>query len=283
MGGRATIVVVAIGLLLPAVLQAQIRRDPPIQPVGEVAVGSWLVGLGAAHAADIYFPVSGLGGDLGSLGSLTLAYGLAPRAILEIRGDLYRRLSIRHREPSSVPLDPEVEAGSTRDVGDFRLGLTLAPLGASRGLSAGGRLEVTLPNSSERKGIGTNTTDVRLSLLAGYGSGSVRVTGDMGVAILEAPLETFKQNDVFVYSAEILYRPAGEAFRVSLGLDGRANTRAKIPLGTEDRGEVQLGAEYGGKRWLADARLAIGYVSEGPAWAIAGGVAYRPRAAPAHR
>ncbi len=247
-----------------------------MQPVAEVARGDLLFGVGASMGADRHFPLSGLTGDLLSLGQLGLSWAPADRALLEIRGDLYRRLSVDRRGPSSVPLEPEAREGSPTDVGDFRVGLTLAPLGGALGASAGGRLEVTLPNTDERKGIGTNTTDVRLSLLGGYGAAEWRVTADVGVAILEAPLEPFEQNDVLVYAGELLWR-AAPPLRLSLGVDGRASTRDRVPLGTEDRGEAQFGGELTRGRWAADARLGLGYARGSPEWSVVAGGAFRIR------
>lgn len=240
--------------------------------MAEARRGDLLFGVGVAHEADLSFALSGLEGDLWSLGRLTLAYGLAERAVLEIRGDLYRRLAIEERHPPAVP-PGEVEGGTTSDVGDFRVGLAFAPLERG-GWAAGGRVEVTLPTTNEARGLGTNTTDVRLGVLGSYGSGPVRLTGDVGVAILEAPTETFEQNDVLAYSAELLVRPGPQA-RLSLGVDGRASTRSRVPEGTEDRGELHLGAELERGLWTADLRVAVGYAERSPAWSVGGGIALR--------
>ncbi len=249
------------------------RRDPPIQPVGDARRGDLLFGVGVVHEADISFALSGLEGDLWSLGRVTMAYGLADRAVLEVRGDLYRRLSIERRRPPAVPPE-EVEDGTATDAGDFRVGLAFAPLGGGTGWAAGGRVEVTLPTTNEARGLGTNTTDVRLGLLGSYGRGRVRLTGDVGVAILEAPTEPFEQNDVLAYSAELLVRPGPNA-RLSLGVEGRASTRGRVPHGTEDRGELQVGAELERGRWAADLRVAAGYAERSPSWAVAAGVVFR--------
>lgn len=239
----------------------------------DAARGDLLFGIGVAREVDVSFALSGLEGDLWSLGRLTVAYGLAERAVVEVRGDLYRRLAIQERRPPTVPPE-EVEDGTTSDAGDFRVGLAFAPLGGRTGWAAGGRVEVTLPTTNEARGLGTNTTDVRLGLLGSYGDRRVRLTADVGVAILQAPTETFEQNDVLAYSAELLVRPGAHA-RLSLGVDGRASTRGRVPEGTEDRGELHLGAELERGRWAADLRLAAGYVERSPAWAVAGGVALR--------
>lgn len=255
-------------------LEAQLRRSPAIQPVAEVRAGELLLGVGGGWADDESFPLSGLAGDVLTPAALTLAFGLADRVVLELRWDAWRMLEIERRGPSGVPLDPGVEDGRTADVGDARLGVLFAPVGRRQGPALGGRVEVKLPNTSEEKGIGPNTTDVRLSVLGSLGLRRWRATADLGVAILESPLERFAQNDVAVYAAELLYRPTGR-LRLALGVDGRASTRGRVPLGTEDRGIVTLGAEVTAGGWLVDVAAAAGYAGTSPAWALEAGLARR--------
>lgn len=225
----------------------------------------------AALAAGARFPLSGLEGDLLVPARATLAFGLADRVVLELRWDAWRILEIDRRTESAVPLDPGVEDGRTADVGDARFGVLFAPLDGASGAALGGRIEVKLPNTSEKKGIGPNTTDLRLSILGSLGTRRWRLTADVGVGILEAPLEAFEQNDVAAYAAELLVRPSGRV-RISLGADGWASTRGRVPLGTEDRGEAGAGVELGLGPWLLDARLAAGYAGTSPDWTLEAGV-----------
>lgn len=280
--GRPAGLALFVALALPVGVTGQMRRDPSVQPVAEIRRGDLLVGVGLSYGANQTFPLLGLRGDLLSVGRLTLAYGLADAVILEIRGDLQNVLYLEpdpdaapERPEPAVPLDPGTLDGTTHDFGDFRIGVLFAPIGSKEGLSAGGRLEVKLPNSDETRGIGTNTTDVRLSLLGGFGCGPVRATADLGVAILEAPLEGFEQNDVVVYSAELLYRMLEGRIRLALGLDGRAATRGHVLLGTEDLGEIRAGGEYAAGRLALDGEVALGYAGTSPDWAFRIGAAYR--------
>lgn len=260
----------------PAPGYGQARRDPSLQPVSGVKAGSLLLGAGLAWAADRAFPLSGLEGNLLSVGRLSLAYGLADRVLLEIRGDVWQTLWVDEAGPSPIPLDADALDGRTGDVGDFRIGLLLAPIGGERGLSAGAHVEVKLPNSNEAKGIGSNTTDVRLALLGSYGARRWRVTLSIGVGILEAPAESFEQNDVVLYAGELLYR-VGPGLRFAMGLEGRASTRDRVPLGTEDIGEVVIGADYRLGDWLVDVGLTRGLVEDSSEWGARAGWAYAPR------
>jgi hypothetical protein len=261
--------------MLAGSLHAQARRDPAVQPVIEIEAGDLLVGAGLGYEANRSFPLSGLSGDLWSLGRLTFVYGLARAVAIEVRGDLQHVLTIEGRGESAIELSPATDGASTSDFGDFRVGVLLMPFGGSEGLSGGAHVQVTLPNSDEKKGIGTNTTDVRLSLLGSYGSGPLRVTADVGVAILEAPLQTFEQNDVLAYSGELLYRTGH--VRLALGVDGRASTRGRVPIGTEDLGEVRTGFDVRFGAWLLDAEVAAGYAGSSSDWAFRAGAAYALR------
>jgi hypothetical protein len=249
------------------------RRDPAVQPVAEVKAGTLLLGAGLGWGSDRSFPLSGLEGNLLSVGRFTLAYGLANRVLLEVRGDVWQTLWVDEADPPPIPLDADALDGRTGDVGDFRIGLLFAPIGGERGFSAGAHMEVKLPNSNEAKGIGPNTTDIRLALLGSYGAPRWRATVSLGVGILEAPFENFEQNDVLLYSAEVLYRP-GPNTRLALALDGRASTRDRIPLGTEDLGEAIIGGDYRLGRWVLDLALTYGLVEDSSEWGVRLGWAY---------
>lgn len=269
----AAVLAACILLALPAApVDAQLRRDAPTQPLYEAEPGSLLLGLGAGFGSGASFPLSALEGDLLSLGVVDVAYAAGPRIVFGVRGAVHQRLLIRERGASRVPLDPDAEDGTVTDVGDFRLGVLAAPFGRLDGLHAGFRFEAKLPNSEERKGIGTNTTDVRTGILVGYGGGPIRITGDAGVAILEAPLGTFRQNDVVAYSAEAVHRLPGGRARLFAGVEGRANTRERVPVGTEDRGEARLGADLRVGGWLADTFLRLGYAGTAPDWGLSAGL-----------
>lgn len=259
-------------LLAPAAAAGQLRRAPAI-PYAPDAAGRLLIGVGAGYAAEAEFPLSGLTGDLARLGALSIRYSPAPGTTLYVEGDAVRVLSIEARRAPTVELHPDVDDGTTHDAGDVRLGTLVRLAGAPRGLSGGLHLEVTLPSSDERKGIGTNTTDVAGSVFGSWARGPWRLTGDLGVAVLEAPVDGFVQNDVVVYAAELLYRPTATPASLSVAAVGRASTRGRVPLGTEDLGEARLGGELIAGPWRLDADVAVGYTEVSPEWSLEAGVA----------
>ncbi|MFV1988730.1 MAG: hypothetical protein ACC682_15770 [Gemmatimonadota bacterium] len=256
----------------PSALTAQLRRDAPLQPVSEVVRGDWLVGIGLSNAAGGTYPISGYTGDLLSLGELTVAYGLGDRALIQVSGAVAQRLSIESASEASIPLDP-TSGDVTTDAGDFRITTAFAPIGSTVGFSAGGLVEVKLPNSDEKKGIGTNTTDVTLGLIGSWGADTWRGTGTVGIAILEAPVDDFEQNDLVSYAFDVLVR-ASSRIRVALGVAGLASVRRTTPLGTESRGAATLGGEWLVGSFRLDASVARGYAGNTPDWRLAAGVAW---------
>lgn len=261
-----------LAALAPSGLRGQLRRAPAV-PYAPDEAGRLLVGVGAGWASGADFPLSGLAGDLARLGAVTVSYSFAPGAVLHVEGDALRVLEVESRGPSAVPLDADVDDGTTRDAGDVRVGTLVRLAGAARGASAGLHVAVELPSSDERKGIGTNTTDVAGTVFGSWSRGPLRLTGEVGVAILEAPTEPFVQNDAVAYAAEALYRPSGGPWALSLSARGRASTRGRVPLGTEDRGRLRLRAELRAGPWRADAGVVGGYAGTSPEWGLEAGVA----------
>jgi hypothetical protein len=245
---------------------------PAVRQVTAVQSGDLLVGYGAEYSSGYENPLSGLEGNLLSPAVVSIAYGFADRAVVEVWGS-YQVLYIRSAGPPLVDLDPGADSGTTSDFGDFHVATRFALAGTRRGFSAGLDLDVKLPSSDEQKGIGTNSTDIRLGLLAGFGASQWRLDADLGVVILEAPAEDFEQNDQFAYAAELLYRPEAWRLRLALGVSGRANTRTRVPEGTEDRGEVALGADYRAGGFLIDAAVSVGY-GAATEWSVRAGVSH---------
>lgn len=253
--------------------EAQMRRASPLQPVSDVREGDLIVGIGLSHAWNSEHPLAAFGGDLWSLGEATIGYGLGDRALIVLDGTVRQRLAIDERGEPSVPLDSSTDDGTATDAGDFRVAVAFTPLGERLGLSYGAIVEVKLPNTTERAGIGPNTTDVTLGLLGSWGSRSVRATTMIGVAILEAPLENFEQNDLVAYAVDLSWR-ASRRFRLFGGTSGLGNTRRTVPLGTESRGVGYLGAEWAAGPWRFDVGIDRGHTGIAPDWRVGAGVSF---------
>lgn len=198
--------------------------------------------------------------------------------LITFGGDVLQTLFVdRIGEPRVEPDDGLADGTSTGATG-LRVGALFRLLGSPRGLAGGLRLGFKIPSGNQSEGLDTNSGEIRMSGLISYGRGSFRLTLDGGLAILEAPLENFEQNDVFVYSAEALWRPPWELpIRAFLGVDGRASTRGRVPVGTEDLGEARFGVDYLVGPIRLDAGAAIGFTEISPDWGISGGVGLTSR------
>jgi len=263
---------IAAAVALPA--PGQLRRDALVQPVGGARSGEVLLGVGASRTANADFPLAGLRGDLTALPEFHAAWAIGPRVVFELKGAARKTLSIEMREAvSSVDLDPSLADGTSRDVGDFELAVSFAPIGGATGFSAGGHLGVRLPNSDETRGIGLNTTDVTVAALFSWGSARWRATGWFGVGILEVPVEHFEQKDAFAYAFEARWDAAPNG-RLSVGTRGRSSTRRVSPPGTGDLGELRATVEWRRGPLAIDAGLGHGTTAMSGDWNLRAGVAW---------
>lgn len=268
----------SLGAAPSALSQPRLRRSAPVQPFAAVQKGDWLIGLGAGHAANYRFPLLELEGDLLTIGAADLAYAPADGILIELRTDLYRAVTVE-RIGSSPPVTPDEGLADGKSTGsaNLRLITLIRVLGDADGFAGGLHLEFGVPSGNQSEGLDTNTTDARVSGLVSYGRGRLRATADLGIAFLEAPLENFEQNDVVVYSGELLYGVSPRIpLRLYAGLDGRVSTRQTVPIGTEDLGELRLGGDYPVGRWLLDASASIGFAGISPDWGVGGGISLSP-------
>jgi hypothetical protein len=218
-----------------------------------VATGTLRAELGVEFLQDINFPLSGLSGDLTSIGVTNLRLGLGEIVEVQLEGTIQNFLDVKKRGVSFVPDLHLSGTASTHDIGDFNLATKIRILSEQRRHpSLGLRFGFKMPNSKQSHGIGTNTLNVFGLVIVQKHFGRLNIYGNAGVAILPAPNGRFSQND------ELLY---GTAFRYSFHrlvqvvgeVAGRYNSR-KINtnlVGTESQGQGRIGVQIlaGGLRW----------------------------------
>jgi len=92
----------------------------------------------------------------------------------------------------------------------------------------------------------TNQTNAYGSILVGKSLVLPAVSntfGNLGIAILSAPTQSFTQNDVLTYGAAGIFR-LNKQFSIAGEVNGRANTRpGDGPIGTESQSEARLGMQ----------------------------------------
>ncbi len=217
--------------------------------------GAMLVQVGMEFLQDTRFPLSGLEGDLTRAGVLDVRFGVSRAAEIQIQGVIRNFLSVQQQTAGLVTPNLSRSGTSAADVGDFTLAAKFRLLQETETRPAVGlRFGYQMPNSDETRGIGLNTSNVFLTVLAQKHFGKLNVFGNVGVAILQAPAGLFTQNDVVLYGLGALY-PVHPKVNVVGEVAGRWSSRSTSddgPLsGTGSRSEARLGVQFfaAGLRW----------------------------------
>jgi hypothetical protein len=261
-------------LLLPSLSFAQ-QRPLVTEDPETIGAGRVLVEAGFDYGHDIFYPASGLEGNLLRVPLVGVSVGVSSIAEVQIDGGLFNRLSITQRSPA--PLSDMVTAtgDTTSSVEDLLIGMKirLAPETASRP-AVGFRFATKLPNASNESGLGLDTTDFFASLVGGKTVQSIRVVGNIGLGILGDPTRGDRQNDVLTYGFS-LARAITQPAEVVAEVNGQIDTRAGAPPpGTGSRGQVRVGARYTIGSWRADAAVLVGVTTRDPGVGFAAGFTY---------
>jgi hypothetical protein len=229
-------------------------QDRPLRtPDAEtVPAGTLRTEVGFDFLQDDRIPFSALSGDLTSVGVLDARLGVGRMVEVQLQGTVRNFLNIKSQGASFTPLHLSSN-NSTSDVGDFSLWTKIRIFGEEKRRPAMAfRFGFEMPNSNQAKGIGTNTTNVFASVILEKHFGKLKVFGDAGIGILQAPLTTFSQNDALIYGGAFVYslhrrlNLVGEA-------EGRYSSRktTKDLVGTESHSLARLGLQIfaGGFQW----------------------------------
>lgn len=207
-----------------------------------VPKGTVRVTTGASFLGGVAIPSSGLAGDLYQIGMVRADLGFSDRIEVRIQGVVRQELRIDRERSHPIP-PAEVSGDETHDAGDFSV-ITIARVMPERGWkpAVGLRIEAKLPNTDERRGIGTNTTDVLLSVPLQKRFGRLLVVTDVGLGILTEPSSGQSQNDVLLYGLAVAYA-ASPKLMLSGELVGRWAASGASP-GTASRSALHAGASY---------------------------------------
>lgn len=239
-------------LLAAASLWAQ---DRPLRTVDAetVPAGVLRAEAGFDFLRSIDFPLSGLSGDLTSAGVINFRLGVGKLAEVQIEGSIQDFLDIHSQGISQVSPLQLSGATSTHDTGDYSLSAKLRVF-SEKGKRPGLALKAgfTLPNSNERRGIGTNSTNVYAIVAVGKQWKGVKLFGNAGLEVMQAPNALRTQNDVLRYGGAFLI-PVHRRVEVVGEVAGRYSTRTITTelIGTESRGQARMGVRLtaGGLTW----------------------------------
>ena len=266
-------------LTVPATARAQ-QRPLLTEDPEAVSAGLVLVEGGIEMQHSVFYPVSGLEGDLLRLPTLGLSIGIGSVAELQVDGGFYNRLNIKSRRPAPLSGQLEIDGDETTDVEDLIVATKIRLLPEGPGHPALGiRFATRLPNAGNESGLGTDTLEFNVSALAGKTVESIRVVGNMGLAIVGDPTRGDQQGDLLTYGVSF-----ARALRQGVEFVGEVNGRwaatndEDTPPGSESRATMRFGARFTTGTVRFDAGAIIGLTSRDPSIGFTAGLTWVFRA-----
>ena len=265
---------VAAGLLSGAPVSAQ-QRPLVTEDPETIGAGLILIEGGIDQHREVFYPLSGLTGNLLKLPTLGVSFGISSIAELQIDGGFYNRLTITSREAAPLSNQLDFTGDRTSAVEDLIVATKIRLLSETAGRpSFGVRFATRLPNASNESGLGLDTTDFFVSGLVGKTVQSIRFVGNAGLGILADPTRGDRQNDVLTYGVSVA-RAVRQGLEVVGEINGRLNTReGDPPAGTESRGQFRVGGRFTRSTVRVDAGLIVGMTSRDPKVGLTAGVTW---------
>lgn len=268
--------ILCAGSLAFAQQRPLITDDIDITPQGAIEIGA-----GVDFLQNAKFPLSGLKGDLTRVGDIRIRTGFAPNVELQIEGVLQNFLAINSQTPSPIPLN--ISGNSTNDFDDFTVSAKVKLLNEKKLLPALGlKFGFQVPNTDQAKGIGTNQINIFSKIIVqkrfGKRAGKTplaNIYGNLGLGIMNAPLNNFTQNDVLLYGLAGIFR-LNDRINIVSEVNGRANTRGGgAPLGTESVGQFRVGTQIKASGLRFDTAAIFGLTRFSPRTGVTFGVTYQ--------
>lgn len=274
---RSVVSVFAVlGVLMPAAAGAQSRplatEDPEVVGPGQI-----LFETGVDYGQDMFYPASGLTGNLWRVGTFGFLFGVSSIAEIQLRGGLRDSLAITGRAPAplSAMLTVAPDATSTSDFPDASVGAKVRFLSETAGRPAMAlRFATRLPNQSNESGLGLDTFDFNFGLALAKTIQSSRVAGNIGLGILGDPVRGDNQNDVLNYGVSVA-QAVRSGVEIVAELNGRLNTRSgSPPVGTESRSMMRVGGRATRGAVRVDAAFLTGVTERDPTWGFTAGLTW---------
>jgi Putative MetA-pathway of phenol degradation len=270
---RALILVVCLAAVFAVPAAAQ-QRPIVTEDPETIGAGRILLEGGIEYGGSLEFPVYGLSGDLWRAPALGVSIGISSIADLQIDSG-YSRLRVTSREPG--PLAPVLtfQGDHTSSIEDVVLATKIRVLseGTNRP-SFGLRIATKLPNARNESGLGSDMTDVSLAVLAGKTIRSIRVVGNLGVAIIGDPTQTAVQYDPAIFGLS-LARALAPGFDVVTEIEGRWQPYTDTPPpAAESRAALRGGLRYTRGAMRVDAGLRTGFGDVEPGIGFTTGVTW---------
>ena len=271
---HAILLLAALSASAPAAFAQQRpleTEDPEV-----IGAGRILLEAGMDYAKDITYPVSGLRGNLLAVPTVGISIGVSSIAEIQLDGGFYQKLTIAGRDPGA-PFASLVSAtgDTTTAVDDLRIGAKIKFFGESAGSrpAMAMRFSTRLPNASNESGLGKDMQDFSASLLVGKTIQSVRVVGNVGLAILGDPTQPAAQDDLLIYSLSVA-RAISTGAEVVGEFIGRTKFSEHATPGADDRGLLRFGLRYTRSGVRFDGGLLLGLSPRDPEVGVTAGVTW---------
>ncbi len=257
--------------LAAGVLSAQHRpvktESPDTVPSHDIVVETGVEVLRGA-----VYPLSGLRGNLARIGMLSARIGAGDSVEIEIFGTAQDILWVEDRFAAPYTAKLQFSGDTTHDAGDFSFATKLRFLEPKdRKPGIGFRLGCQLPNASNESGLGIDETNAFGSVLLEERLGTVRVIGNVGIAILGDPISPATQDDLLTYGIALLC-PVNSTFDLFVDFNGRSGHGS---VGTEDQSEFRAGTQVHALGLIWDIGGFAGFKDTDPDAGIVFGVSKR--------
>jgi hypothetical protein len=262
----AVLVLVSCGSRALAQSRPLATEDPETIGAGQI-----LIEGGYDYQYHAVYPASGLTGNLSRVGTFGINFGVSSLAELQLKTGLQDWLSVSERVPAPLSSMLTFKGTTTRDFMDAVIGakVRFASETVDRP-SMAVKFSTRLPNAGNESGLGLDTTDFNFSFLIAKTVRSVRFAGNVGLGILGDPVRGDEQNDVLTYGISAA-RAVANGIELVADFSGRISTRDVVPVGTETRSMVRLGARFTSGPVRFDAAFLIGATKNDPLWGVTTG------------
>jgi hypothetical protein len=269
-----TRLVAAVLLALMADTAGAQQRPLVTEDPETIGAGRILLEGGIDYAHQIEFPVYGLTGNLWRVPSAGVSIGVSSIAEIQIDSG-FSRLAVTRRQPAPLAFLLDFEDDHTSSVADIVVGtkVRVVPEGTHRP-AFGVRMATKLPNARNQSGLGSDVTDVYFALLIGKTVRSVRVVGNIGVAIIGDPTQNAVQYDPTTFGVSVA-RAVAPGVEIVGEFEGRWQAYKVTPQpGAENRSALRGGVRYTRGAVRVDAALGSGFGAIEPLVSFTAGVTW---------
>ncbi len=247
-------------------------EDPEV-----VGPGLILLEAGVDYAQDMFYPASGLTGNLWRIGTFGFNFGVSSIAEIQLKGGLRDHLLITSRStgPLADMLTIPPEETTTSDFPDATIGAKVRFVSETESRPAMAvKFSTRLPNEGNESGLGLDTFDFNFNVAAAKTVQSTRIVGNFGFGILADPERGDSQNDVLNYGVSVA-RAMKTGVELVMEVNGRVNTRSGTPpVGTESRSIIRVGGRFTHGPVRVDAAFLAGLTEHDPTWGFTTGLTW---------